>query len=310
MSDFKGFNKKKKYFEGWYFKHQKGNQIVVLIPGINMDAHGRKYAFIQIITNVNSYCVHYSMSECRISRDKLFIKIGENIFSQKGIKINIELKEICLKGILRYDAVTPIRYPFMGIFQFLPFMECNHEIISMYHKLHGNLILNDKIFAFDQGIGYIEKDWGNSFPKSYLWLQCNDFLNDKCSVVLSVANISYFGLNFRGCICVIHYEGMEYRLATYLGVRIIKCNNKEICLRQGKYLLKIQFSGVMQTDSNKEEGKEKVNAFSHKLLAPNHGEMSRTIQEQHSCQARYELYEGKRLLFDLTSKEASLEIVD
>jgi len=310
MNDFKGINKKKKYFEGWYFKHQKGNQIVALIPGINMDIHGRKYAFIQIITNENSYCVHYPMSNCKIARDKLCIKIGDNIFSEKGIKINIDFKEICLKGVLRYGPLTPIRYPFMGIFQFLPFMVCNHEIISMYHTLHGSLILNNKTFAFDQGIGYMEKDWGSSFPKSYIWLQCNDFLKDRCSVVVSVADISYLGLEFKGCICVIHYKGIEYRLATYLGVRIINCKNNEICLRQGRYLLRIQFNGVMQIDSMSEQDKDKIDAYSHKLLAPDCGKMSRTIQEQHSCQARYEFYEGKRLVFDLTSKEASLEIVD
>lgn len=89
MNNFQSLNKNRKYFEGWYFKHQKGDQIVALIPGINMNTYGRKCAFIQIITNENSYCVHYPMSDCLIANDKLFIKIGENIFSKKGIKINI-----------------------------------------------------------------------------------------------------------------------------------------------------------------------------------------------------------------------------
>lgn len=105
----------------------------------------------------------------------------------------------------------------MGLFRLLPRMECNHEIISMYHGVQGSLILNGKTLTFDDGIGYIEKDWGHSFPKSYVWLQCNSFMKEKCSIIVSVAEIPYLGMNFKGCICAIHYKGIEYRLVTYLG---------------------------------------------------------------------------------------------
>ena len=310
MSNFQALNKTKKYFEGWYFKHQMGNQIVALIPGINMNSDGEKNAFIQIISNENSYCIYYPMSDCLIASNKLFIKIGENIFSKKGIKINIQSNEIYLKGILRYGSLTPIRYPIMGLFRLLPRMECNHEIISMYHRVQGNLILNGKTLTFDDGIGYIEKDWGHSFPKSYVWLQCNSFMKEKCSIIVSVAEIPYLGMNFKGCICAIHYKGIEYRLVTYLGVKIIICNERIICLQQGKYLLIIQFNGALKTESMEGQVAEKLRGFAHKLLAPTFGEMTRTIQEQHSCQARYIFFIGKRLLFDLTSSEASLEIVE
>ena len=310
MSDFQGLNKKKKYYEGWYFKHQMGNQIIALISGINMNTDGQKNAFIQIITNENSYCVYYSMSDCFIANDKMLIKMGENIFSRKGIKINIESNEICLKGILRYQSLTPIRYPIMGIFRLLPRMECNHEIISMYHGVQGSLILNGKSIIFDDGIGYIEKDWGHSFPKSYVWLQCNSFMKEKCSIILSIAEIPYLGKNFKGCICAIHYKGIEYRLVTYLGVKIVICNERLICLQQGKYLLMIQFNGAIETEPTQGQIAEKLSGFAHKLLAPNLGQMNRMIKEQHFCKARYKFFIGNRLLFDLTSSDASLEIVE
>lgn len=301
--------KKKRFFEGWYFKHQMEDKVFVLIPGINIDRNGRKNAFIQIITNDNSYCVNYSFLECKINSDKLYVKIGSNIFSKKGIRVNINTKEICLQGTIRYGTLTPIRYPVMGVFQFIPFMECHHDIISMYHRVQGSLVQNGKSITFDNGIGYLEKDKGSSFPKSYLWLQCNRFLKEKCAIVVSVANISYLGINFKGCFCVIHYNGIEYRFATYLGVRIITCNEKEICLRQGNYLLKIQYSSGLEKKVILEQLSIKNKVLSYKLFAPSQGGMTRVIKEQHACLARYELYFGNRLIFDLKSCEASIEVV-
>jgi len=43
------------FFEGWYFKHQKGEDTISFIPGINIDSKGNRSAFIQVITNRNSY---------------------------------------------------------------------------------------------------------------------------------------------------------------------------------------------------------------------------------------------------------------
>ncbi len=43
------------------------------------------------------------------------------------------------------------------------------------------------------------------------------------------------------------------------------------------------------------------------LKAPCDGSMSRVVRENASCRARYRLYEGYRLLFDITSDCASFE---
>ena len=80
----------------------------------------------------------------------------------------------------------------MGPFSHLSFMECNHAILSMKHSVSGILMFNGKILNFDQGIGYIEKDWGTSFPSSYLWCQANDFFTRTTSFFLSIATIPFF----------------------------------------------------------------------------------------------------------------------
>ncbi len=190
--------------------------------------------------------------------------------------------------------MTPVKYDIMGPFSFIPFMECSHGIISLYHKLRGNLIINGEDVSFNDGVGYIETDRGNSFPKTYLWTQCNDFKNEKISIMAAIADIPFMGINFKGCICVVYYKGREYRLSTYNGVKILKYNCKSLMLKRGKYELQIKV-----TDGNPQ-----------KLLAPSSGNMCRTIHENAACSANYKFYIEDNLVFDIESDNCSFEYVD
>lgn len=294
MINFHGEYKTKNFFEGWYFKHQKNENTIAFIPGINIDSDGNKSAFIQVITNTNSYNIKYLYSDFEYSKDELEIRIGKNIFSKEGIEINIKDKDLSILGKIKYDKLTPIEYDIMGPFRSMPFMECNHGIISLYHKISGNIKFNNKDIDLKNGVGYIEKDWGSSFPKEYLWIQCNYFKNHECSIMVSIADIPFMGMNFRGCICSVYYEGEEYRLATYNGVKIINCSNKSVLLKRGKYKLKINFS----------------NNNAQSLLAPNKGSMSRRIQENAACRGRFEFYIDDELIFNLYSNNCSFEYLE
>jgi tocopherol cyclase len=301
---------KKNYFEGWYFKHQNGKKIAAFIPGICKDEDGKSYAFIQLLFNHKSYNINYALTDCKIDKKKFSIRIGKNIFSRKGVHLDIENDEIIIKGTLLYGQFQPIGYSIMGPFRYLPGMECKHEIISMYHNVKGELLLDGELMTFAGGLGYIEKDWGNSFPKSYTWLHCNQFEGDeKGSLIVSIAAIPYHGIKFKGCICAISYNGQIYRLATYLGVKILVSNEHRIYLKQGKYLLKI----LMNSNAKKNVSENNLytdNSFSHELYAPDMGKMSRAIMENHMCYARFLFYENNRIIFDLTSKEVSMEYVE
>ena len=81
----------------------------------------------------------------------------------------------------------------MGPFAYFPFMECFHGVLSMKHRVSGSIVVNSKELIFNNGIGYIEKDWGRSFPKRYLWLQCNDFSTEETSIMVSIADIPFLG---------------------------------------------------------------------------------------------------------------------
>lgn len=271
------------YFEGWYLKHQKGNNTIAFIPGIS-----NEFAFVQAITNNISYNIQYPLSEYRIGES---IKIGKNIFSKKGCLINLKSEDIDIYGEIKYSCLTPIKYDIMGVFKYFP-MECRHGIVSMHHGLDGSVNINGKITDFTNGIGYIEKDSGTSFPETYLWIHCNDF-KEKCSIMVSIADIPFLCLKFKGCICIVYYKGKEYRLATYLGVKIEHHSDKNIKLNQGKYHLEID---IYQNSGNR-------------LYAPDKGNMTRIIKENVSCKARFRFFIKDMLLFESESDNTSFEFV-
>ena len=51
---FQGKNKKKNYFEGWYFKivNSEENEIYAIIPGISYDKNGKGTAFVQFFNGI------------------------------------------------------------------------------------------------------------------------------------------------------------------------------------------------------------------------------------------------------------------
>lgn len=293
MNNYHGLNKKKSFFEGWFFKHQTADKTLSLIPGVNIDGKGNKKAFIQVITDTHSYNIDYPFLEFYVDPKKFFIKIGKNTFGKAGVSIDIEDKSLRLKGQITYGPLTPLKYDIMGPFSVLPFMECNHGVLSLFHKMNGTLTMNDSTLSFENGTGYLETDWGSSFPKTYLWTQCNIFKDNLCSVMLSIADIPFLKQSFRGCIAVIYYQNKEYRLATYKGVKIIKYDAEGILLIQGHYRLEIGF----------------LESSPLPLLAPDKGSMTRTIHENPSCKCRYQFFIKDQLLFDLISDRASLEVV-
>lgn len=309
----------KPYFAGWYFKHQLGNQIIAFIPGVNKGANGKLQGFIQVISNYDSYFVKYPFHQCDYNRKKNIIKIGPNVFTSKGIKINIHKSEICISGKVKYGPLDKIKYSIMGYYKYFPFMECKHEVISMNHSLKGYINLLGKRFDLTEGRGYIEKDWGHSFPMEYLWLQCNQFNIDNCSIMLSIAKIPYVGFSFWGCICVIHFKGQEYRFTTYLGVKIKSATKEMIILRQkeNRLIILLEENKRVNSELNREERYEdklqiveKRQRFGHTLKAPVLGQMKRSIREEHLCEGRFILMCRHKKVFDLRSEYVSFEYVE
>lgn len=277
-------------FEGWYYKHQlamhKTVKSLAIIPGKASDA-----AFILIVNDETSYHIPYPLSAYQLHGDVL--RISNNTFSPAGISLDIA--QIQLSGNIIYKNLTPIDGDIMGFFKYFP-MECRHGVISMNHTLHGEVTLSGEVLDFNGGKGYIESDSGRSFPKAYTWVHCNAFEED-CSIMVSVARIPFYGLRFWGCICVVWLNGREYRLATYKGVKIIRCERGLLELKQGKFTLRVKINTPMHEKSGQ------------KLPAPKKGKMSRFIRETLACNAHFTFMEGDTCLLQTKSDYASYEYV-
>ncbi len=297
-------NSNKYYFEGWYFKNTNQKETISFIPGVSINRDEKK-AFIQVITNHKSYFINYKLEDFQFSNKPFYIKIGDNFFSRNRIRINIEEKKkrLKIKGELRYSNSTNIKNNFlspniMGPFSYIPFMECNHAILSMKNEVNGCIKINKKELIFENGIGYIEKDFGTSFPKTYLWAQGNCFERKDASFMISIANIPIFSKEFTGIICVLSIGKKEYKFTTYNHTIIEKYevvdNRVNIILRKGKYLLKIQ----------------SLNDSSQKLIAPIKGQMNKEILESITANLKVTLQLDEKILFSDSSTNCGLEIVN
>mgnify|MGYP000874960272 CR=1 FL=1 len=294
MKYFHGEHKNRTYFEGWYFKHQNGNSAIAFIPGYHIRDNGDKSAFIQVILPENSFNFEFPPNQFAAERDRLNIQIADNRFSESGIKINLKNDRISSRGELGYDRLTPLKRDAMGPFSVVPFMQCNHGVVSLSHSISGSLEINGRRTDFSGGGGYIETDWGSSFPKSYLWAQLNGIGGSPFSVMVSIADIPFAGLSFRGCIACVLYGGRQYRLATYNGVKIMKYEQNAVALKRGRYRLEID----VYPDN------------AQPLLAPDNGGMVREIRESVRCRARVKFYIDNRLVLNETSDQAGFEYVE
>lgn len=297
----KYLNKSRNYFEGWYFKNVNSQKGISFIPGISINNEDAK-AFIQIITNEVSYFVDYNIKDFEFNYSPFYIKIGDNSFSKSEVNINIEKKFIKIYGNIKYsdsqNISTNILAPnIMGPFSYLPFMECNHAIISMQNTINGSININDEIINFSNDKGYIEKDWGNSFPKTYIWCQGNNFSKENASFMFSIADIPFGIFSFKGFICDLLIDNEEFKFTTYNNANLINYEVKDdsfnITFKKNIYLLNIKFK----------------NSKGLKLIAPVNGKMKKDIVESISTSVIVTLKKNEKIIFCDTSEMCGLEIV-
>lgn len=303
---FQGQHKKRDYFEGWYFKHvsENGQLSLSIIPGINYE-NKKKSAFIQVIMGppIRSYFIPYDIQDFSWTDDPFSISIGKNSFSLKGIELDINYLDLILKGKISYSKgpqlhKTLLAPNVMGFFAYFNFMECYHGVISLNHKLFGTINHNGDQIKFNGGKGYIEKDWGTSFPKRYIWVQCNHFKDSDVSVMCSIAHIPFLSFEFLGFIVVLNCRGKQYRFATYNCSKILRISKRgdliNLIFKHKKTSLLIQVE--------KSEGSN--------LKAPHKGIMKNNIKEVLSGTLRFSLYENNHLLYKAMSHHAGIEVVN
>jgi tocopherol cyclase len=306
---FQGGRRKHDYYEGWYFKSVSadGKLSFALIPGI---ALGNKkgenaHAFIQYIDNktAQTHWYEFPVDAFSYSQRNFAVRIGENYFSQDSVHVDVGEGADHLQVDLRLSDLHPWRVKafspgIMGPYRFVPGMETCHGLVSLAHRVDGQLTHAGATDVLVDGNGYIEKDWGSSFPRSYVWMQTNQFAERDASLMCSIATIPYLGKYFTGFLGFFYLKGKLYRFATYTHAHLEQLKLEEdaaqFTIREHRFSLEIRAtrrsSGV--------------------LKAPQKGEMERRISESIDAEVHVKLMDRKgTVLFEGTGLSAGLEIV-
>ena len=298
---YQGWGKSKNYFEGWYFKTvDKENHLAFsFIPGISRNSNGEAHAFIQFIDGIKKETKYYNFDiEDFKSDDKTFdIRIANNKFSLNGFNVKLEGIDAELSLHNPQELKSNLLRPgIMGWYAYMPFMQCYHGLVSMNHQVSGNLNMNGHDFQLSNANGYIEKDWGSSFPKAWIWNQCNTFSKeDDLSIFASVAHIPWLGSHFIGFIAALYWRGKIEVFATYN-----RSQNKTHLLDDSVHMVFTKGKKRLEVLATHAEGAE--------LISPISGEMRGKVNESLLAKVELSYFENNCCVLKDYGSFAGLEL--
>jgi len=298
-----GWGRTKKYFEGWYYKvlNAAEDKAFAFIPGISMDEKGAQQAFIQILDGKKRTAEYHKFqaSEFKATGGKFEINISNNLFAKEKMMLDLPTA----KGELRF--INQVSWPnqwyspnIMGPFSFVPFMECYHGILSMDHRIEGQVKIHDETIDFTGGRGYMEKDWGHSFPSAYIWMQSNHFSQSGISLKASVAKIPWMGTSFIGFIAGLWLQDHLIEFTTYNFTKLRKSiadkKKVKLVMENSKYRLEILAHRDVST----------------KLASPIGGFMDGRVEESMTSKLEIQLFDKKKKqeIFEDMGRNAGLEV--
>ena len=307
---FHGRGRSHNFFEGWYIKLVSSDaaQRWAVIPGIfrGLESAGNPgsadMAFVQVLDGQTgrSWFHEYPVTDFRASTKSFDVWVGDNHFSPDGVELNLPQ----LKGSIQYTSpldpwpVTLASPGIMGWYGLVPFMECFHGIVSFGHGLTGEISVEGKLVSFDAGRGYIEKDWGRTFPSGYVWMQSNHFASEpEASLIASVAIIPWLGGAFRGFIIGLKHHGKLHKWTTYNKTREV-----QLSIDDTHVVWRVSGpDGVLEIVAERAAGGL--------LHAPLRTAMYRRVEEtMQAVVAVRHLSESGKLLFEDSGLNASMEV--
>lgn len=254
---FQGAQRDRDYFEGYYLKvvdPERGLAFAV-IPGVSYDADGDGHGFVQVIDGVRGAASYARFDveavtsprppSAETRRDAFALKIGNNRFSESGMRVRTS----GLRAELRFRENHPWPWrPYspgaMGPFSFAPGMQCKHAVVSLHHRVEGTVQLGDAeaVALGPNAVGYIEKDWGSSFPLRWTWLQTSHLAGETAPscLMVSAGVVPWVTGAFDGHIAALLWRGRLEVFATYNGSRM----TQEI--QDGRVRLRFECGGILR----------------------------------------------------------------
>jgi len=247
-----GHHQKGPFFEGWYIKivNQDETEKFAFILGVFLHPDAKKsHAFIQTLNgNTQETTYHtYPIQAFSAAPEDLEICIGNTHFRRERIGINIIDEQLTIRGDLQFQHLTPLPTSWISPGAMGPggwiSLECNHGIVSLDHAIKGELEINGRQIDFTGGRGYIEKDWGTSFPSGYIWQQSNHFSFPGTSLTYAIGIVPVMGFSLIGFGVTLLHQSNIYTFALYNQAKIeeitITSSHVHTVLKRGDYRLEI-----------------------------------------------------------------------
>jgi hypothetical protein len=284
-----------RYFEGWYFKAAFPDLAIALIPGVSLAA-GDEHGFIQVLGGSSGRSVYhrFGLDEFYYDRRDFAVALGDNRFTLGGVTLDLEgfSAELKITNVLRWPSrlLSPSS---MGWYSFMRFMECYHGIIVLDADIEGTINGESR----KRGRFYLEKDWGTSFPRAWIWMQSNSF-SGSASLTCSVARVPFRSKEFTGFIIGLHAAGRLYSFTTYNGAELSQIEFDERAVR----VTARRDDTIVRIHARRASGAQ--------LASPIRGQMTGRIEETLDSEISLELFQGGKRLFADRGNHAGLEVVN
>ena len=183
-------------------------------------SHYFRFPFEKFSAASDAFLVTIDGEKNRFSSDELIVQLQREDHADDDASESFQMN-FTLSSHLSIPDLSWIAPGTMGPYSWIPTMQCSHHVQSLRHDFQGSLRINDREYTNVSGRGYIEKDWGHSFPSMWIWGQANYWKDlpstSTASLFFSFALIPwYFKLQFPGFLVVFEHNRVFYRFNTYL----------------------------------------------------------------------------------------------
>lgn len=183
---------KSNYFEGWFQKiySQEHNVSFIIIYGFATANSTEEMGFIQLyFPNQEVIRLNFHKDDLYLNRKKHIVKFGSQLISRERIYISTDTFQIDLT--ISTDKHSTFKQKTMGNFYLIRGLPCYHCVIQNNSNVSGEIAINQMHYKLTNANGYLEKNWGTSFPDNYIWLHAIELNNPDNQLLFSQADIIY-----------------------------------------------------------------------------------------------------------------------
>lgn len=281
MKKFEYKNKKdKNYFEGWYFRatdqNNKNYAVIFAVTKNEEDPH----AFIQVFKNGDKECIYQKYDISLFRYEEGTVHIGNNTLSLHKVYVNV--RDYILD--LAFERTIPLETSAMGYLEKAP-LDCFQEVVLLNGEASGTINKRKGHYRI-----YIEKTYGNKFPKKWLWIQSNHSKNNS-DFSFSLGYIPLLKKTVPGWLFVLNTPTEQINFHS-LGGASLKTKENEVIIKTLRYKIHLQYT---QKDTIK-------------LVGPSpKAKMDLDVFESLTSTANIKVYKNKKLLFEDSYINVGLE---